>query len=326
MKKKTKQQSKRIQKELKQFDKGVRRAQKEIDKIGIVIMDEVKRARAGLIPESDWTEEEKQAEEKTAKAIKKQPKKRILSVTIKRMIDDSPDTSWLGEYSNTPANEFAIDRAHAEDCASVQRFYSDGVWAAWNGEPSAMLERVRTFLESFEASVDHESSPNGCHEDCPACEEGQPYYDAISTIWELENVAGECDCHGGDMARGEYRYFNPSFNYVDKAGKPTDGLTPEEVRKYTRKDYERMERLNRGDWCYIGISAEAEIGLPRFGDSYLIERLQSGGLWGLESDAGDYLESVEQEQLADLKQVLKDLGFSSRAISQAFKNVERKDA
>jgi hypothetical protein len=290
------------------------------------IPSEVKRARAGLIPESDWTEEEKQAEEKTSKAIKSQPKKRILSVTIKRMVDDSPDTSWLGEYSRTPANEFAIDRAHAEDCESIQRFYSDGEWAAWNGVPSDMLERVRTFLESFEASVDHESSPNGCHEDCPACEEEQPYHDAISTIWELENLAGECDCNGGDMERGDYRYFNPSFNYVDKNGKPKDGLTPEEVCKYTRQDYERMERLNRGDWCFIGIVAHAEIGLHRPGNTYLIEIVHSGGLWGIESDSQpDYLESVEQDELADLKNVLIELGFSKRAISKAFKNVERKE-
>lgn len=46
--------------------------------------------------------------------------KRILSVTIKRMIDESPDTSYLGEYSNRSTSEFSIDRAHSEDCASVR--------------------------------------------------------------------------------------------------------------------------------------------------------------------------------------------------------------
>ena len=63
----------------------------------------------------------------------------------------------------------------------------------------------------------------------------------------------ECDCNGGDMSRHEYRYFNASFNYVTKDGKPADGLTPDEVRKYTRQDYESLERLNAGDWCYLGI-------------------------------------------------------------------------
>ena len=42
--------------------------------------------------------------------------KRIHKVTIKRMVDESPDTSWLGEYSNTAETDYAIDRAHDVDC------------------------------------------------------------------------------------------------------------------------------------------------------------------------------------------------------------------
>jgi hypothetical protein len=304
MKKKTKV-SKRIQKELKEFDKGVRQAQKEIE-----------RARAGLIPESDWDrKEEKQAEEKTAKAIKKQPKKRILSVTIKRMVDDSPDTSWLGEYSNTPANEFAIDRAHAEDCASVRPDVQ---------QAKKTLEHVQQTIGDLHNDVLAQYNGTLANEKLDAEKDAlDAAYDAVS---ELIDSIDECDCgFSGHWNNREYRYFNPSFNYVKKAGTPLD-LTAEEVREYTRQDYERMERLNRGDWCFIGIVAHAEIGLSRPGNTYLIELVHSGGLYGLESDAGEYLESVEQDQLADLKQVLKDLGFSSRAISQAFKNVERKDS
>jgi hypothetical protein len=36
--------------------------------------------------------------------------KRIHKVTIKRTVDDSPDTSWLGEYSNDSASDYSIDR------------------------------------------------------------------------------------------------------------------------------------------------------------------------------------------------------------------------
>lgn len=293
----------------------------------------VKEARAGLIPESDWTEREKQAEEKTAKTIKKQTKKRILSVTIKRMIDDSPDTSYLGEYSNTPETEFAIDRAHSEDCASVQQFQCDGEWAAWNGTAEEMLQRVREFLDTYVSDIEHESTSDGCPE---TCEDEKPYEKALDTVWDLEQNAGECDCHGGDMGRNEFRYFNPSFNYVTKDGKLADGLTSEEVRKYTRQDYERMERLNRGDWFYTGIRAEAKILIPNTWhgpnrnihapEHGTIQRLTSGGLWGIESDSDRaYLESVEKDELADLKQVLLEIGFSRRAISKAFKDVQRKD-
>lgn len=43
--------------------------------------------------------------------------KRIHKVVIKRMFDDSPDTSNLDEYSGHPTSgQFAIDRSHGEDC------------------------------------------------------------------------------------------------------------------------------------------------------------------------------------------------------------------
>src|SRR5258705_9277395 len=51
--------------------------------------------------------------------------KRIHSVTVRRMIDESPDTSWLGKYSNRSESEYAIDRAHAQDCASVRQDIKD---------------------------------------------------------------------------------------------------------------------------------------------------------------------------------------------------------
>lgn len=169
--------------------------------------------------------------------------KRILSVTIKRMIDPDHDTSCLGEYSNNKSSEYSIDRKHSLDCQV-----------------------------------------------------------------------------------NEYRYFNPSFNYVDTQGKIIqnaaggDTLTPEEVRQYVRQDYERMERLNAGDWYYLGIRAEAEIQLT--GD--LVQTISSGGLWGIESDSdASYIEDLEREQLSNLKSELRAIGFSTRAISKAFKNVER---
>ena len=287
-------------------------------------------------------------------------KKRILSVTIRRMIDESPDTSWLGEYSNRPANEFAIDRAHSEDCESLRLgFDSDGEWQYWNGTAEESLNRVRTFLEGFESpDYDHESSYNGCAEGCQACADEEPYNDAIETVWELERSAGECDCHGGDMERNQFRYFNPSFNYVTKEGRPADGLTPEDVRKYTRQDYERMESLNAGNWCFVGIRAEAEVQLT--GD--LIQRITSGGLWGIESDSdkgsycddprhatpcvhdtsrpcpacveecnpkhfhkNNYIQEVQNDELSNLKTELLALGFSKRAIATAFKDVQEEN-
>ena len=176
---------------------------------------------------------------------------RILSVTIRRMIDDSPDTSWLGTYSNRPETEFAIDRAHSLDYqffnpATIEPFNPKAAWIPTN---------------------EHDK---------------RAYWRAA-------------------------------------------------MRENARRDYERMESLDAGNWGFIGIRADAEIGIPEDStmpsSSMTIQCITSGGLWGIESDSdAPYLESVEQEELGELKQQLRALGFGTRAISKAFQNVTRKNS
>lgn len=81
------------------------------------------------------------------------------------------------------------------------------------------------------------------------------------------------------------------------------------ARSYCRSDYERILALERGDFCFIGITAEACVSYPtgNNGDRRL-EWLSSGGLWGIESDSGEYLNEIEQEQLSDLKNHLSEFG------------------
>lgn len=128
----------------------------------------------------------------------------------------------------------------------------------------------------------------------------------------------DCDCtQNGRWSSREYRYFNGCVeNYK--------GESPEDIRKYVRQDYERMESLNSGQWCYIGIRAEAEVILDtKYGYQRAIQHITSGGLWGTESDSGElYLKSIEQEELSALRTELKALGFSARAISTAFKSIK----
>ena len=223
--------------------------------------------------------------------------KRILSVTIKRMMDESPDTSW-GEYSDRATSEFSIDRASNEFCGDIDAGHD------W-------LERIESRIMETREDIELDSS------------EDIPLRDAVNTIEDLLVEYFDSD----NWDRREFRYFNPSFNYVDKSGKALPENTPEEVRDYTRQDYKRMERLNAGDWCFIGIRAEAQIALQCNAHHANVQHITSGGLWGIESDSDDdYLESVEKDELSDLKGQLLALGFSKRAIATAFKNVERKDS
>jgi hypothetical protein len=53
----------------------------------------------------------------------------------------------------------------------------------------------------------------------------EPWDDAIGLLTDTQNEAQECDCSGGDMERGEYRYFNGCVeNYK--------GESPADIRKY----------------------------------------------------------------------------------------------
>jgi hypothetical protein len=221
--------------------------------------------------------------------------KRILSVTVRRMIDESPDASWLGEYSNRPKTEYAIDRAHAEDCASLEAIHFQTV---------ERLERIIGHLNALRMEEG----------DKPESTEWEPLDESIDALVSLQDEAMECDCSGGAMGRGELRYFNgPVENYK--------GIEPAEIHKYIRQDYDRMESLNRGDWCFIGLRAEAEVQTG----SDVVQRITSGGLWGIESDSDkDHLESTAREELAQLTTELVGLGFSRRAISTAIKNVQEK--
>ncbi len=109
----------------------------------------------------------------------------------------------------------------------------------------------------------------------------------------------------GDMGRNEYRFFLPAMT-AEQTGNPD---SPEQ-------DYARMEGYNRGDWGMIGIWAEAEVVLT----GNTVQHIRSGGLWGIESDSdNDYLDQVECEQLAELREQLFAIGFTQLQIDTAFK-------
>jgi hypothetical protein len=236
-------------------------------------------------------------------------KKRILAVRIITECDTNPDTSYLGEYSNRADSDYSIDRAHSEDCASLFPMTGDAI---------NTLTHACNYIQSLRVDSELDSP------------EDMEIQTAIATIDDLisEYEERDCDCGGHNYNSREYRYFNPSFNYVGKDG--TLHETPENIRKYTRQDYDRMESLNNGHWCYIGIRAEAEIAVPggRGPDGCAtIQRISSGGLWGIESDSDkSYFADVQKEELSELKSQLLALGFSKRAIATAFKNVEEKQA
>lgn len=78
---------------------------------------------------------------------------------------------------------------------------------------------------------------------------------------------------------------------------------------------DRLEQYNDGQFSFIGIRADADVVVDN-----TVQHITSGGLWGIEDDSTrEYLKTIEEEQMAELKGQLLALGFSKRAISKAFK-------
>ncbi len=250
--------------------------------------------------------------------------KRILEVKIIRALDVDRDTSYLGEYSRRQSSRFSIDRAHSQDCASLE---------SNSGPAVSQLGRILKYVESLYNSEFEASNARYLAVGDENTDEVDALTEACEELTGLQSDVQDCDCGGDYCPRGEYQYFNPSSNYVTPAGEPRPGESEANVVKYTRQDYERMESLNAGHWGYIGIRAEAEIVLPYqvnkgcvHGHEVYIQLTQtvtSGGLWGIESDSErSYLEEVKGEELSQLKGSLRTLGFSARAIATAFKSAK----
>ena len=76
--------------------------------------------------------------------------------------------------------------------------------------------------------------------------------------------------------------------------------------------HDRRQQYDNGDFGFIGIRAEAEIVVAG-----VCQTINSGGLWGIESDSTpDYLSEIEQEEIEQLQEILQALGFSQEVISE----------
>lgn len=66
---------------------------------------------------------------------------------------------------------------------------------------------------------------------------------------------------------------------------------------------ERAAALERGDFSFVGVLAEADVTVEG-----VVQQIRSGGLWGIESDDQGYLGEVAADEYADLRKILKTIG------------------
>lgn len=93
---------------------------------------------------------------------------------------------------------------------------------------------------------------------------------------------------------------------------------PEQTRRYIEEDHRRLKDYGR-TWWMEGIYAVAEIAIPRntVPPCRLLVPVQSGGLWGIESDSDDeHKRSVAREELAQLRDVLAALNVDLTGFDQ----------
>jgi hypothetical protein len=77
---------------------------------------------------------------------------------------------------------------------------------------------------------------------------------------------------------------------------------------YAKQDKERLDTYNRGVWEMIGIRAVATIHIPVDGDTVKIQTIDSGGLFGIESDSdNNYIQDIGREQITEVKNHLRIL-------------------
>lgn len=97
--------------------------------------------------------------------------------------------------------------------------------------------------------------------------------------------------HNG--SRGSYHYFN-----ADNVENMTQA----------KENYNEMMRFENNDIFMMGIKAYAVINIPTDNNSWIIQHITSGGLWGIESNSDkDYIKTIESEQIDEVKTYLKIL-------------------
>lgn len=208
-----------------------------------------------------------------------------LTYTVKWVIDENPDLSWLGEYQKD-VSDYCVDRR-------------EGVLLGeWVEEPE---EPNPDDFDSDEAFTEY------------ACTTYARQYDAWDQHHGREVLATGLTT---DHDRHSYRFFG-QFQHLPHNKNSWDHVTPEQLQQaldankakiarygiagfstmhqldqlYAVLDYERIEDYNRGGWCMLG--CVVEVTARGYDVGY-------ASVWGIESDSEDsYREQIESELIGE---------------------------
>lgn len=99
------------------------------------------------------------------------------------------------------------------------------------------------------------------------------------------------------------------------------------VQKWVDEDTKRLDDYGK-TWYMTGIIAKAEVLIPKktVPPSYQVQKIQSGGLWGIESDSdAASLKEFVDEQLADLSENLDAMSLLTADAKKLINKAEIED-
>ena len=183
-------------------------------------------------------------------------KPQIESIRVRAIVDENPDISWIGEYTDK-AMPWHICRRCGQFLHTAEMY-------------DRIVADIEDVMYEFGNALDYED----------LTEETEKRYSTIynamqTAIDRLSDRRHECDTN---RYYREYNYFKPY------AGGEEPGT--KEYQASGMQDYDRAEALNNGQWHFIGIKASAIVSYTD-GNGKRLETFESGGLWGIESDAPD---------------------------------------
>jgi hypothetical protein len=181
---------------------------------------------------------------------------------IKWQYDDSPDLSYLGEYTDSPG-EWQVDRKEGRLLGEYIENETE-----WMEEDATQIKADELEADGMEVNWNYDEREDGT---------------TVTSLyyWGYEILAADLRTN---YDHNSYRYFAPANMDVEAESK-------EDKIKYAIRDFERMEDANRGYWSPVGCIVTMYIEG---------EEVAYASLWGIESDSGDgYLKEVEEDLISE---------------------------
>jgi len=198
----------------------------------------------------------------------------IEQVRIKRMIDNDPDTSYLGRYTDDIG-------------------------------PGVVIRKYDEFYERIPTEMERDSNGRFIGKEEPDI----PLYSNEYVGFRPANHIPHNPDNWKHVSRADKKAVREKFGSLKKAD-----------YAYALEDYNRFEGLTRGDWYYIGIEVDATVSISVAGRCLNSIVVQSGGLWGIESDSGDVeINDIISDEKESLRKELQSMGFPDDQIDAAFK-------